>query len=310
MMCNTVELFSWTVVFAVESLIIITGNIITILVFWKLRYVFKKTYYLLINLTIADLIVGIGAIEIVTSNIFKLKTSKEMRWKEFITLDVFFGTASLATLVLIAMERCYAVVYPFRHRAVTRRIYIVSVVLVWLMAVLVTVIELLPEFLSNSVITFASSWILTSLAAMGACAICCVYRVTWIFSRKDNPRIPRDKRERNKRLAKTLFIVTISSFVAWIPFSLTFVLPRYVKNNKLCFLPSFLYASRFLQLANSFLNPIIYCYRMPEFRRILQGLFRRWKQKGKFQSAQILVLTDIPVSVPNSNERCSPQLGR
>ncbi len=290
MMCNTAELFSWTVIFAVESLVIIAGNTITIFVFWKLRSVLKKTYHLLINLTIADLTVGFGAIEILTINIYKLKTSEELKWREFISLDVFSGCASLITLLLIAVERWYAVVCPFRHRALTRRIYVNGIAWVWLMAVLATITSLVPKFFSNSVITVASPWIFTSVAAMVVITICCVYTKIWISSRKDDPRIPRVKREQNKRLAKTFFIVTASSVVAWLPFAVTFVLPHYFKSHKNCSLHSLFDAARFMQLANSFLNPVIYCYRMPEFSRILkEGLLRSKSAKVNIRSAQIIV---------------------
>ena len=41
-----------------ESLFIIVGNIFTIFVFWKHRNRLKRTYVLLINLAVADLLVG------------------------------------------------------------------------------------------------------------------------------------------------------------------------------------------------------------------------------------------------------------
>ena len=308
MMCNTAELFSWTVIFAVESLIIIAGNIITIVVFWKLRCGLKKTYCLLINLAVADLTVGFAAIElIVTSNIYILETSEELYLREFIALKAFSGTASLSTLLLVAVERCYAIVYPFRHRALSTRIYINGIAGVWLTSILVASIRLSPKFLSNSVITFASPWILTSLAAMGVFAICCLYIAIWKLSKKDDPRISRDKREQNKRLAKTLFIVTATSVVTWLPFAATFVLPHYIRNHEECAVRSVRYVGRFTQLANSFLNPIVYCLRMPEFTRILrQDLFRRKRANIRdIRSARTFVLTNIPVAVSLSNERHS-----
>ncbi|KAJ7381092.1 hypothetical protein OS493_004690 [Desmophyllum pertusum] len=190
-MCNTTELFTWTVIFAVESLVIIAGNIITIVLFWKLRSALKRTYYLLINLTIADLIVGFGAVEIVT----KLETPDELKRRRFMALDIFASTASLFTLLLIAVERCCAIVYPFRHRALTKRIYMNGVAGAWLMAVLITVTRFLTaEVFFDSVIFVASTWIITSLAAIVVLAICCLYTLIWISSKKDDPRIPRDKR--------------------------------------------------------------------------------------------------------------------
>ena len=168
MTCNAEELIFWTVIFAVESFIIIVVNTITIVVFWKLRCVLKKTFCFLINLAVADLIVGFSAIElIVNSNINILKYSEELRWRGFLALNAFSGTASLATLLLVAAERCYAIAYPFRYRALRTRIYIYGVVGAWLMSFLMAFIRILPNVFTNSVVIFVSPWLLTCLAALG-----------------------------------------------------------------------------------------------------------------------------------------------
>ena len=300
MRCNAAELFFWTVIFAAESLLIIVGNLITIVVFWKLRWVLKKTYCLLINLTVADLIVGFSAIElIVNSNIYRLKNKEDLRWRGFIALYAFSGTASLATLLLIAVERCYAIVYPFRHRVLKMRMYINGVVVVWLMSLLIALIRLSPKVFSSSVITLASPWILTCLATIGVFAFCCLYIVIWKLSKKEDPRLSRDKREQNKRLAKTLFIVTATSVVTWLPFAVTFVLPHHIRNQYDCRVQSVCYVGHFTQLANSLLNPMIYCFRMPEFSRILkQNLFRGTRTNVvNVQSGETFSLRNVPVAV-------------
>lgn len=57
------ELILWMIGFSLESLAIIVGNTISIVVFWKQRSTLKRTSYLLINLSIADLMVGVGVID-------------------------------------------------------------------------------------------------------------------------------------------------------------------------------------------------------------------------------------------------------
>ena len=115
-MCSSIELLSWTVLFAAETLAIIARNITTVIVFWKMRSDFKKTYYLLINLSIADLTVGISALEITISNIWNLAISQNIFLKKFLALDVLAESASLVTLMFIALERFYAMTYPLNHR--------------------------------------------------------------------------------------------------------------------------------------------------------------------------------------------------
>ena len=299
MRCNTAEFFFWTVIFAVESLLIIVGNIITIIVFWKLRCVVKKTYCLLINLAVADLIVGFSATRmVVNNNIYTLKNTEELHWWGFVPLNAFSGTASLTTLLLVAVERCYAIVYPFRHRALRTRIYINGVAVVWLMSSFIAFIRLSPQVFSSSVITIVSPWIMTCLAAIGVFAICCFYIAIWKLSKKEDPRISRDKREQNKRLANTLFIVTATSVVTWLPFAVTFVLPHHIRHQYDCAVHSASYVGRFTQLANSLLNPMIYCFRMPEFSKILkQVLFRRRRANIlNVQLGETFSLANIPVA--------------
>ncbi|KAJ7381093.1 hypothetical protein OS493_004691 [Desmophyllum pertusum] len=296
-MCNTAELLTWNVVFAVEFLVIIAGNIITIIVFWKLRFVLKRTYYLLINLTIADLTVGLGVVKIVTSNMLKLETTEDTRWAKFIAMDVFSGTASLTSLLLVAVERFYAIVFPFRHRILTKRIYMKCIAGVWMTSVLITAITLMPDFFFNSGLAGISRWTLASFTIFCLIVICCLYTTIWVFARKENPGIPRDKREQNKRLAKTLFIITVLTLIAWIPLAVAIVFPHDVTRHGDCVIPSALFAGLFLQLANSALNPAVYCYRMPEFTKTLKQDVLRCRSGNTKANAQSVIgrsSTDLP----------------
>lgn len=266
-MCNNAVIFSWIVVFAVEFLAIVVGNIITIAVFWKLRLVLKRTYFLLINLTIADLIVGFGVFKLVTDNIFRLESSAGVRWTRYIALDVFSGTASVTSLLLIAAERFFAIVFPFRHRVLTKRLYFKCIAGVWATSVLITTLNLTPGFFDSSFFVSFSRWSLASFTIICLIAICCFYTAVLVFSRKENPRIPRDKREQTKRLAKTLFIMTVLTLTTWIPLAVATIFPQ---KQEPCVIPGFLFAGLLLQMTNSALNPLVYCYRMPEFRAILK----------------------------------------
>ena len=269
-MCKPADLFSWITVFAVEFLVIIIGNIITIFAFWKLRSVLKRTYYLLINLTIADLTVGLGVIKLLTSNILRLETDEETRWARYIAVDEFSGTSSITSLLLIAVERFFAIGFPFRHRVLTRRMYAYCIAGVWITSALITALTTMPEFFRNSVLASISRLILASFTVICLIGICLLYTMIYVYARKENPRICQDKREQNKRLAKTLFIITILTLIAWIPLAVATVSPQ---THDHCVVPNSLFAGIFLQLANSALNPLVYCYRMPEFSTVLKRNF-------------------------------------
>ena len=50
----------WMIIYICEAALIITGTLITVCIFWKIRKRLKRTSYLLINVTIADITVGIA----------------------------------------------------------------------------------------------------------------------------------------------------------------------------------------------------------------------------------------------------------
>ena len=131
-------------ILGVESLIIILANIATVVVFWKRRSQLKQTCLILINLTVAYLMVGVGIIEDVVNEIWKLLSSScTGSWEKFVVLNEIFGGASITLLALISLERLYAIVWPFRIRNTSRGKYICSVGVVWLISGLLVVVKLL-----------------------------------------------------------------------------------------------------------------------------------------------------------------------
>ena len=104
-----------------ESLVIIVGNIFTIFVFWKHRNRLKRTSLLLINLAVADLLVGLT--ELIAIATYELPQQlDEHRFNSTLyghivgALHVLFSLVSVFFLVLISMECAYALIWPLRHR--------------------------------------------------------------------------------------------------------------------------------------------------------------------------------------------------
>lgn len=52
----------WMVVYIFEVVLILSGDSITVYIFWKIRERVKRASYLLINLAVADILVGISII--------------------------------------------------------------------------------------------------------------------------------------------------------------------------------------------------------------------------------------------------------
>ena len=123
-----------------ESIIIIVGNILTVFVFWKNRNGLKRTFLLVINLTVADLFVGftepisIGAFLIpghLEDENFNSARTKDIS----IAFQITFGFGSVLFLTLISVERAYALIWPLHHRVASTRGFIYSATLAWIAAI-------------------------------------------------------------------------------------------------------------------------------------------------------------------------------
>ena len=121
--------------------------------FWKHRTRLRRNSFLLKNLAIADLLVGlIEAIALGTSdipsNVGKDSPIKDTPFETILRLSrLSYFCASIAFLVMISLERAYALIYPLCHQVLSSRWYHWSAFVVW-MAVIIIVVTwcLLSEY--------------------------------------------------------------------------------------------------------------------------------------------------------------------
>ena len=107
---------AWLNVFLTELIVIATINAFTVVAFVRNRHLRKRTTYLIINLTVADLLVGAvsGPLEIFVPY---YGLGDDFNWKEFTisTSSLIFFLASIVNLSLISLERLHATLFPYRH---------------------------------------------------------------------------------------------------------------------------------------------------------------------------------------------------
>ena len=123
----------WLAVLMLECLAIVILNIITIIVFVKQRQLRRQNTYLIIHLTIVDLLVGVvsGPLQIDT----KLYPMLRNTIGPFILTcctSCIFSFTSLVNLVFVSLERLHATFRPFKHRFVKKWIYGVIITVIWL----------------------------------------------------------------------------------------------------------------------------------------------------------------------------------
>ena len=264
-------------IISLECVFILIGNIFTIYVFWTHRKRLKRTSSLLINLAVVDLLVGLTEpFAIGTMTIPKHFEEEENRsmisTQDNISsmLPTVFSCLSLFSLALISVERAYAVVLPLRHRVTSDKWYICSIFIVWSAGTVVCAAFLLhqAELLSY----FFCQITVCSMIFVSLIIICGSYLS---IRKKLQIRFPvihqhrRNDEEQNIKLSRTLFIVIAASFVCWLPGTVLYFM--YVTGEYVIPM-AVLYSGTLFNIASSFVNPVIYSFRMPIFKEPLEKL--------------------------------------
>ena len=262
-----------------ESLLIFSGNSFTIFVFWKNRSKLKRTSFLLINLAVADLLVGLSQM-IITGGFYIPDsfqtniTSVEDNLKHSLLggYQLSLPFASVFFLVLISLERAYALIWPLRHRVASIRGYIYSAIFVWGAAIALQVGNLLLMLFFDC--SEIDHWMIAvwSIAALSLIVICACYvaiRAKLSSNRLVSVAIRDNSLEQNKKLSRTLFIVIGASLVCWGSSSVAhFIFHQCFR----CFPEPVLYSFYTFHLGNSLVNPVIYSFRFPMFRETLRKM--------------------------------------
>ena len=287
-------------IFALEIAVIIIGNVFTIFIFWTLRMRLKRTCFLLINLAVADLLVGIAesaalAIHKSPRTEMQPKGTRSPSW----VFQTFGNCTSVMSLALVSLERVYAVLLPLRHRVTTTRAYVFSIVIVWGAGSCIAVLSLLTEYHAQVdvlyVIVASDFLILVSLVVI--CVSYLSIRSRLNFT-SPNLQVPHTRSmERNARLSKTLYVVVAVSLILWLPAFVVFSIKIFCWH---CFPPFSLWLISVLHLANSMVNPFVYSFRMPMFKDALKKL---WKKQGKK-----VELRSVSLQVPNGPQQFTTQL--
>lgn len=267
----------FVVIVVLEVTIIVTGNVFTIFVFWTQRLHWKRTYLLLINLAVADLIVGLGeALVLAASTILNGGNEAEKRKSPFWAFQVFGSCTSVLFLVSISLERVYSVLWPSRHRVTSTRAYVYSILIVWVVGVCMSAVSLLAIYLIDNMY---ADVIYASALFFSLVVICTSYLMIRLRLRSTAPNSDsvqmQASRERSLRMSRTVFIVVAVSLVFWFP---AFVMVT-AQDFCSCFPPLAVWFVIVLQLGNSYVNPFVYSFRMPIFQDALKKCWRKVSPK-------------------------------
>ena len=263
-------------VFALEIVIIVIGNSFTIFVFWTQRFHLKRTCFLLINLAVADLLVGIAEAAVLATQ-GNPSTKKELSRKTQIpsrAFRVFGSSTSVMFLALISLERVYAVLWPHRYRVTNTRAYIYSIITVWVAGLFITGLSLLTIY-HPQVDTVHATVANSSLLVICLLVICASYLTIRSRLHCRTPELA-DHRKQSLRISRTFFIVIAVSLVFWLPAFVVGIIRHFICRS--CFSPPVVQFVAVLHLANSMVNPFVYSFRMPIFKDALRKCWRKRRE--------------------------------
>ena len=268
---------AWFAAFVIEFIVIFILNAFTLAIYTRNRHLRKPSKYLIINLTVADLLVGTVTVSSMTFQLHILETylglEQDFSWQSFVqfTLQGLFLVASLANISLISLERLHATLFPFRHCLVGTRVYLTIILCSWLFSLILSSVSALLYLHASP----ASFYVCASYSVMIILILTVSYAII-ISTIKNNPPSPNagSVLSTERKLTMTLFIVTVASFLTILPWLIWIIVEPLHIGSKVC--PAVLFhitrIFSVLYFFNSIVNPLIYAVRMQEFRKAARKL--------------------------------------
>lgn len=277
------ELLVWCSLNGFVAILAVLGNSFVIAAFMRFKNLRTRTNYFVVGLAAADILVGLLSIpfwittmvSIWLQGVSWMKSS--LLYRAFIALDVFSGIASILHLLLISLERLYAIGCPVRHRVSSTRSYILAASLSWCLTLIVTVLFAAQKHFTH----FPRFLVLLFCFLVPLIMICFTYIALWLlvkFQKHDSNFWNRNK---EIKLSLTIFFVILLFIAAWTPFMVINIVMFFCGH---CVIPNTVaYVSKLLHYSNSAVNPLVYGYRLPEFKRALRFLIKS-RKKLRFAS--------------------------
>ena len=286
-MFSSSECIIWFAAFLAVAVAIVTVNLLSIILFIKNSNLRTRGMYLVISLTVVDILVG----GLSTINLFLIMTNIGCK-TVIVRLPVeginivesvffWFPLTSLTNITVISLERMHATFRPFSHRVIKKWVYGVTICVVWVLAGMISTGIMLLSFFGKKWSQHQYLWqsyCLLCLFVICACYASIIVKIC-CGARPQHHGAAR----RQRKLTVTLLIMTIVSLLLWLPFTVaTFVYHTTDSIRSLSYTKRMRLNLSLLLLfyTNSFVNPVVYTIRMPKFRKALLLLFARRQRQN------------------------------
>ncbi|KAK3706143.1 hypothetical protein QZH41_001668 [Actinostola sp. cb2023] len=258
--------------YVIIAVFAIFGNALVVGSFIRHRHLRTYTNYFVASLAVADILVGLVSIPMWMTSL--LGSPKDPSFYVVYTLlDIFSGTTSIIHLMVISLERFYAISFPVRHRNTSAAVYHVSLVFVWVWPAIMCGLTLkLREYDKelNILILFLAFFVIPLAVILFA------YGGIWKAVRSrvlPQPAQPGKRSlKRDMRVIVTIALLILFFVIAWLPFFIVNLFAAFCFPCISAYTASLLLFVKFMHYSNSAVNPIVYAVKIPEFRRAFRQL--------------------------------------
>ena len=173
------------------------------------------------------------------------------------------------------MECAYSLIWPLRHRVASTKVYIYSVIFVWVAGISSGTLSFLGL---RRIIDYVIWRVAACVIVLSCLTVICV---SYLAIRKRlNCRVPSLDGARHNRqtepehvqkakLTRTLFIVIAASILFWLPCMVIYSIYSFCWK---CVPLIVVHIFDMFRLTNSAVNPIIYSFRIPVFKETLKQI--------------------------------------
>ena len=260
----------WIAVWLTQFIMVFIINAFTLVVFARSRHLRRRNTYLIMNLTVADLLIAaVSGPEAILFFKRNTRPKKGLGVLYSIISDMCW-IASLGNLVLISLERLHATLYPFRHCLVGKRTYYKIIIFSWFGA-LTLACGLQISRMNDSSLADRYPWTIYTFLTVAVLTTSYAIIISR-FIRKPHVQQLGSVILAERKLSVTLFIVSAASTITVLPFAIVTCILISSDRDKWTEFTPYRIANGFYYL-NSILNPVIYAIRLSEFRRALKELF-------------------------------------
>ena len=312
---GSAENITFTIMYLITMLVSLVGNILLIYIVWKRPDVRSLTSFMFVNMAVADLLVTLVVIPYTISDFYThgvwpmVGLIGKITCKTVLFIAFFTISTSIICLTFMAVDRFYAVVYPFRRLLWFRRPKILTPV-VWILSMaFMCIVPVLADFNSKNQCVFEFSilggkpkvtrglyiYLFTINYLFPVFIISILYTITarklWFHEVPGDDEQNRQHQQMTKRKVLRMLIIVFSVFaLCWLPgqvFQLYLAVTEGSKD-----LPFPQVACYWFGYNNSAINPWLYISMNSKmhsaFSTIIGRKFRLEKRNSKFENNEMM----------------------